>query len=268
MKRRDFCKSVGMALVLQACGKSSIATSEEIEKKTIFRFAVASDWHYGEANTNYLESFDAFKLAFKEFSKGSPSEFLMMNGDIIHNTPSFLTPAANLLKTAHQNIYVTQGNHDRVTESVWEEAWGIKFNHDFTVGNQAVLLGTTVLPNGTYTCPNLNWFEQKLEQYKNAQNIFIFLHITPVKWTSGAVDCLDFQKMLEKYPNVRAVFNGHDHEQDHIKMLGKIPFMFDGHICGSWGTAYKGFRIVELKEDNSMVTFMMNPYNRINRTTF
>ncbi|MFB9863598.1 metallophosphoesterase family protein [Rufibacter immobilis] len=114
-----------------------------------------------------------------------------------------------------------------------------------------------------------NGFAQKLEQYKQAKNIFIFLHITPVKWTSGAVDCPEFQQLLLKYPNVRAVFNGHDHEQDSIKLLeNKIPFMFDGHIGGSWGTYYKGFRVVELKEDNSLVTYLMDPLQKKNQATF
>lgn len=51
-------------------------------------------------------------------------------------------------------------------------------------------------------------------------------------------------------------------------MLGSIPHLYDSHIGGSWGTAYKGFRIVEVLKDNSVQTYMMNPVNRINVAEF
>jgi hypothetical protein len=41
-------------------------------------------------------------------------------------------------------------------------------------------------------------------------------------------------------------------------MHGKIPFYFDAHIGGNWGTAYKGFRVVELMQDGSLATYMLN----------
>jgi hypothetical protein len=47
-------------------------------------------------------------------------------------------------------------------------------------------------------------------------------------------------------------------------MLGKIPFLFDGHFGGSWGTDYQGFRVVELLEDNSIRSFIMNPLVKLN----
>ena len=268
MNRREFCAGISAAFLLHACGKAVEAVPADIEKKTILRFTVASDWHYGEPNTNYNLFFDEFKSAFSAFSQSSPSDFIVLNGDIIHNDPVLLQPAATKLKTLHPKLYVTQGNHDRVNEAAWTAAWGMPLNHDFTLNNQAFLLGTTATEKGMFQCPDMNWFTQKLEQYKGMDNIFIFLHITPVKWTSGAQDCSDFQELIKKYPNVRAVFNGHDHEQDSIKLLGNVPFMFDGHIGGSWGTYYRGFRVVELKDDNTVITYMMDPAKKINTTTF
>src|SRR5690606_24792580 len=96
------------------------------------------------------------------------------------------------------------------------------------------------------------------------ENIFIFIHITPVKWTKHGIDCPEFIDLLKQYKNVRAVFNGHDHDQDGVKIRENIPFLFDSHIGGSWGTAYKGFRIVELGKDNTAVTYILNPINKIN----
>ena len=69
-----------------------------------------------------------------------------------------------------------------------------------------------------------------------------------------------------KHKNVRAVFNGHDHNEDGIKMKNQLPFIFDAHFGGDWGTPYRGFRVVELMKDNSLVTYIMNPSEKINET--
>ena len=51
-------------------------------------------------------------------------------------------------------------------------------------------------------------------------------------------------------------------------MDGNIPFLFDSHIGGNWGTAYKGFRVVELMDDATMVTYMMNPVEKMAELTY
>ena len=92
-------------------------------------------------------------------------------------------------------------------------------------------------------------------------------HINPVKLTTHAVDCPELLELLKKYPNVRAVFNGHDHDEENIKTKDNIPFVFDAHFGGSWGTNYRGYRIVELYNDNSIATWVMNPMEKINETS-
>ena len=77
----------------------------------------------------------------------------------------------------------------------------------------------------------------------------------------------EFFELISRYKNVKAVFNGHDHDQDNIKMKGTIPFIFDSHVGGNWGTAYRGFRIVELRKDNSLLTYVLNPSEKINEQT-
>ena len=63
---------------------------------------------------------------------------------------------------------------------------------------------------------------------------------------------------------MRAVFNGHDHDQDDIKMKNNVPYIFDSHFGGNWGTDYRGFRIVELRKDNSLLTYILNPSEKLN----
>ena len=55
----------------------------------------------------------------------------------------------------------------------------------------------------------------------------------------------------------------HDHDQDDMKVTEGIPFLFDSHIGGNWGTAYKGFRMVEIMDDNTVATYILNPDAKI-----
>jgi hypothetical protein len=64
------------------------------------------------------------------------------------------------------------------------------------------------------------------------------------------------------------VFHGHEHDQDGATMKGNVPFLFDAHIGGNWGTDYKGFRVVELMDDGSMITYMMNPGEKLNELRY
>ncbi|MDZ7934263.1 MAG: hypothetical protein U5M51_04715 [Emticicia sp.] len=91
--------------------------------------------------------------------------------------------------------------------------------------------------------------------------------LLPVKWTNFGVDSQDFQALLKQYKNVRAVFNGHDHDQEGIKTHEGVPYMFDSHIGGNWGTTFRGFRIVELQKENKLLTYLMNPETKINEET-
>ncbi|MFB6455304.1 metallophosphoesterase family protein [Chitinophaga sp. Hz27] len=269
MNRRDFLSGMSAAVIISACGKfAKAATKQQFDSKTIFRFAIGSDWHYGEPNTPYEQYFLDLKKAFDAVHQQTPCDCFILNGDVIHNEPTLLDPAVKLFKTIHPTVFATRGNHDRVTDASWEKNWGFPLNFEKKIKNQVLLFGDTSNLAGDFLTPNVAWFAQKLEEHKNAQNIFIFLHITPVKWTEFGASSPEFASLIKKYPNVKAIFNGHDHDQDSVKLLeDTIPFLFDSHIGGSWGTKYHGFRIVELKEDNSMLTYMMNPYERFNEYT-
>ena len=231
--------------------------------KPVLRFAVTSDGHYGEKGTPYDEYYPKIVGAINDLHVRRPLAFCVANGDLMHNDPAMLEPAARILKTLAMPLYVTKGNHDRVTDERWASVWGMPVNHDVRIGDDVLLLGNTANIKGEYLEPDVDWFREKLVHYKDARSIFIFLHITPVKWTENGVDGAAFQKLVRDTPNIRAIFNGHDHDQDGIKFLGNTPFLFDGHFGGSWGTAYKGFRVVEMLEDNSLLTYLMDPVQQM-----
>jgi 3',5'-cyclic-AMP phosphodiesterase len=271
MKRKEFLRIATPAFLLLANGKIVKATnllfSDEEKKKVKLRFAVASDGHYGEKDTMYEDYFATVVKRINEEHRRTPFSFCVINGDIIHDNKAHFPAAKKALDSLTMKYYVSQGNHDRVTAGEWQEIWSIPVNHDFTIGKNSFLIGTTSNETGTYLCPDLAWFSKKLEEYKGQQNIFIFIHINPGKLTKHGVDCPEFFDMLGKYKNVRAVFNGHDHDEEGIKTRNNIPFVFDAHFGGSWGTAYRGFRIVEVLNNNSVLTYIMDPIQRINPAT-
>jgi hypothetical protein len=64
---------------------------------------------------------------------------------------------------------------------------------------------------------------------------------------------------LASYPNIAAVFHGHDHDEHDIKTADGKPYLFDGHFGGNWGLPYKGYRIVEVLDNGKVRTYQYNP---------
>ena len=271
MKRKEFLRLSVPAFLLLANGKVIRAhdylLSEDHRRKVKLRFAVASDGHYGQPKTEYENFFSTIVSRINEEHKKDPFAFCVINGDVIHDDKVHFPAAKKALDALLPKYYVSQGNHDRVTAQEWEAVWNMPANLDFSIKKNSFLVATTSNETGTYLCPDLSWFRQKLEEHKEQENIFIFMHINPGKLTKHAVDCPELFEIFGKYRNIRAVFNGHDHDEEGIKDREQVPFIFDAHFGGSWGTDYRGFRIVELMKDNSIVTYIMNPTEKINEAS-
>lgn len=271
MKRKEFLSLSVPAVLLLANGRILKAhdywLSEEHKRKVKLRFVVASDGHYGQPKTDYENYFATVVSKINEAHEKNPFAFCVINGDIIHDDKKHFPAAKKALDALHPKYYVSQGNHDHVTAEEWEAIWNMPVNLDFTIKKNSFLVATTSNEKGTYLCPDLKWVETKLQEHSKQDNIFIFIHINPGKLTKHAVDCPELFELFAKHKNIRSVFNGHDHDEEGIKMKDGIPFVFDAHFGGSWGTDYRGFRIVELMKDNSIVTYIMNPGEKINEAT-
>jgi len=230
----------------------------------LLRFVVASDGHYGEKNTAYDQYFATLVEQINKQRLQTPFAFCVINGDIVHDDKVHYPAAKTALDNLQLQYYVTQGNHDHVTPEEWELTWKMPVNHSFQIGKNTMLLCTTSDDKGTYLCPDVKWIESQLEEHRQQDHVFIFMHINPVKLSKYGVDCPELLDVFSKYKNVKAVFNGHDHDEEGIKTRNNIPFIFDAHFGGSWGTSYRGFRIVELLADHSMATYIMDPLAKIN----
>jgi predicted MPP superfamily phosphohydrolase len=246
--------------------KISANTVFENRSKVALRFVVASDAHYGQPNTPYDEMIEKITRQINSFHQESPLDFCVINGDIIHNEKHLLPLAKQKLDALDPVYYVTRGNHDMVTADYWQEVWGMPLNHMVEVKENAIILGDTSNEDGKYLSPDLNWLAKQLEANKQKDNVFLFLHIPQKAWTANAIDTPDFEALVNQYPNITAIFHGHEHDQDGVKLLGtrQTPCLFDAHMGGNWGTPYKGFRVVEVLNNLSWLSYMMNPTQKIN----
>jgi 3',5'-cyclic AMP phosphodiesterase CpdA len=188
---------------------------------------------------------------------------VVLNGDLIHDKAELMAEIKNKVKGLTIPLYLTRGNHDQVTEAQWLQTWNQPLNYSFTKLNSSFILGDTSNEKGEYLMPNIEWMKEELNKYRNQKNIFIFLHIPQIPWVEHCIDSPQLIELFSKYPNIRAVFHGHIHTLDDLKTHQGIHYLFDSHIGGSWGTDYKGFRVIELMKDNTVLTYMMNPEVRI-----
>lgn len=265
INRRRFIQGISTAVLL-INGKSLLATdlSAFEKRKPILRFAIASDAHFGQAKTPFQEYLDTAVGHMNSMHQSNAFDFGVINGDIVHDDISFFGGAKKTLDKLSFKYYVTQGNHDLATKEEWETAWNCPLNFDVVIKKNVLLFASTSNKKGEYLPPDLDWLAQKFEEHKDAENILLFIHIPPIKWTKHAIESTPFVDLVKKQKNLRAVFHGHEHDQDNIKWQDGIPYMFDSHVGGNWGTNYKGYRIVELFKDGSMLTCIMNPTERIN----
>lgn len=262
VSRRAFIRDISFATLLLAGGGAKALTRAEfraISHAPLMRFAVASDAHYGQPKTAFDAMIEKLTAQVNLFHQGSPLDFCVINGDLIHNERSLLPQVKQQISKLSMPWQVTRGNHDMVTEEEWKNVFGTPLNHDMVIKETGIILGDTSNEKGTYLAPDLVWLKQCLDKHSDKKNVFLFLHIPQAKWTANGIDTPAFFELVEKYPNLKAVFHGHEHDQDGVRFHKQLPFLFDSHIGGNWGTDYKGFRVVEVMADGSMLTYMMNP---------
>jgi 3',5'-cyclic-AMP phosphodiesterase len=223
------------------------------------RFAVASDGHFGQPGTSYEFYHDRMVAFLNQEKAGRGIEFAVINGDLFHNDEHYLPEAKKLWDQLQMPYYVSHGNHDQTGEKNWENTWGTPQNYSFEMGDAAFVVLNTANEYGVYTCADSGWARKELRKYESRPFLFVFMHITPYKWTQGGINCPEIADLFDHQANLKAIFHGHDHDQDDVKMSHGKHYFFDSHIAGSWGTDYHGYRIVEILDDGNVLTYQMNP---------
>ncbi|MFI5136902.1 MAG: metallophosphoesterase family protein [Sphingobacteriales bacterium] len=232
-------------------------------RKLKLRFALASDLHYGQEGTDSaLNAANIVKWLGEDHAKNH-LDLVIINGDLVHNRPDLLPEVkSQYFDKLPVPYYTIPGNHDFADAAIWKNVFG--YEDKFTVehGDTGFIFANTANIKGAYVCPDNTFIKASLEAFKEKKIVFVILHIAPVQWMKSEAtifsDCPDTVELLHAYPNVKAVFHGHDHSLDGVRYTGKLPHFFDAHTGGNWGTGYKGYRVVEVDEDNAIYTYQVN----------
>lgn len=193
----------------------------------------------------------------------TPLQFVVINGDIVHRTAThLLQEAKNYFDQLPFPYYVTRGNHDAVSDLVWESVWGYTPNYIIARKDSSLLLLDTSNQAGEILCGDAVLVENMLGSADETLPVFVFMHI-PYFRNTTVQECPEISKVLAGSNKVRAVFHGHDHSKDLAIRLGKQAILFDGHFGSSWGTPYRGYRIVEQKSSTEFSTYQFDLINQL-----
>ena len=264
VNRRQFLQLSFKTAVVIGVGNTlqSFVSSDFIlpaKEKIKMRFAVASDGHYGQPDTKYDEMHDEMVSWLNAEKKDRGIDFTMINDDLFHNDTAMLPEVKKKWDGLTMPYYVSHGNHDMIEEENWNKMWNMKWHYAFEQHDVAFLVLNTADKEGKYICPDLDWAKENLEKYQSKERLFVFMHITPFNWTKGGLPCPELIEMFNKQKNLKAIFHGHDHDQDNVKENKGKYYFFDSHVAGNWGTDYRGYRIVEVLKSGEIITYQMNP---------
>lgn len=200
------------------------------------------------------------------------ADILLMTGD---NAADYSEGAYehffSVMSSFEQPYYWVPGNHDKISaaESV---PGGKPFRRSVELDHwQLVFLDSVIprSPNGQLGTEELQALEKCLQESTSA-NIAIFLHHHPVDINCAWLDQQrvndsdQFFAILDKFPQVRAVFWGHIHQEFNSKhrdiLLHSCPSTCIQFLPNSddfaLDTEYPGYRVIELNGDGSINTYI------------
>lgn len=276
--RRHFIRTsiAATAATLPArwCRAEEIAPGGRIK----LRVCIASDLHYGQKDTPYEKMADDMVGWANAEKKAKGLDAFFLNGDLTHDAPEVLPALRDKhLSKLRVPYHCIKGNHDFLDEKPgspaesWQKVWGYPSNHTVKYGDFVFIMADTSAPRraDAYLAADIGWLKKELEAHKDAAAIFAMIHIPQRKegvegWPKyGVHDAAEAGKaeavmdLLESTANVRAVFHGHNHDETGVHVSGERRYFFDSHAGGNWGAA-KGYRILEIHEDNKMLSYQMN----------
>ena len=262
--RRQFLKLTFKTAVVISAGnvlQSFTASKFTFPPKSdiSLRFAIASDGHYGQEGTEYVALHDEMVAWINAEQKARGIDFTVINGDLFHDNNAMLPLVEQQWDKLEMPYHVSHGNHDKINEAAWEETFNSQWHYSFQKDDTAFIVLNTADETGKYICPDIDWTKSTLAKYETKSKLFVFMHITPVKWTNAGIACPEITDIFSKQKNLKAIFHGHDHDQDDVKENGGKYYFFDSHVAGSWGTDYHGYRIVEVLKSGEVITYQMNP---------
>lgn len=214
------------------------------------RFAVASDFHWSQNNPDvspggYSERVDALITALEAEKTADGLDFVVINGDLIHDTTSDLGSVKTKLDTLSMDYYVNYGNHDRETDANWNTLWGYNQSHSFVVGDYAFICPSTSNTSGDYLTVDTTWLQNQINSYSTKDGIFVICHIPQDTTSVHGVDGSAVRAIFEATDNLIGVIYSHAHDEGNVYLINDVKYCRTGHF-GNWGLEYYSYRIFEV----------------------
>lgn len=214
-------------------------------------------------NIHSKQRFDMMINWLNEEKQTEGTDFIVFNGDVATNRTEDLPIIKEQFEKLKSQYYVVHGNHDHSSEENWKSLWGYGRNHSFSIGNYGIILLNSANENGNYECADNKWLEPQLEAFKNKSGILVFCHIPQYdnSFIPEGLLCSATESLI-KTPNVKMVVHSHEHLKDGFYAITRgnlqLKTFFTGHFS-AWGLPYLGYRVIEIYDDGSIITYMFNP---------
>ena len=254
MQRRPFIKN--LAFITSSFTLMPFISFGKIDfpLKSDLKFIIASDGHFGQPNTDFEGS---HKMLIDAIHQEEQVDFVIFNGDLIHDDPKWMPEVKKVYDSLKVPYYPVKGNHDRISEADWENIWRIPADYSFVVQDKyGVILANSSNEAGDYLCVDLDFLQKSLDAFRSLSFVFIAIHISQNDWTRHGVSCQHVLDLIASYPNVKAVFHGHDHDVNGIILNQNKPYLWSGHFGGSWGSPLPGYRVCEVGKDGKVITYL------------
>ena len=129
LNRRDFLEYTLKSAILLTAGNKLVHWSGSLHHlpaadEVALRFAVVSDGHYGQPQTQFDQMHDLVIQALNREKAGRGIDFTFVNGDLYHDDPAFLLPVKKKWDELSMPYQVSHGNHDMTSEAEWKSVFG------------------------------------------------------------------------------------------------------------------------------------------------
>ncbi|MGI9472736.1 MAG: metallophosphoesterase family protein [Rubripirellula sp.] len=239
-------------------------------------FAVVTDMHYADKPTHgsrhYRQSIEKLARAADEFQKAKP-DFVIELGDFIDAADSVQTELRYLKRInrdfsliSPQRHYVL-GNHcvDTLRKSEFlDEVQQQRSFYSFDVaGTHFIVLDACFKSDGTpYERKNFKWTDSNVPPHElewlradldaNAKPTIVFAHQRlDVAGNHGVKNATEVRQALEQSGHVRAVFQGHSHQND-LHEIGGIHYCTFVAMVEGDGMNNNGYSLVSLSPNGTI----------------
>jgi len=234
-------------------------------------FGIITDLHYADkdawCNRHYRKSFEKLKKCIETFNELKPA-FIIELGDFIDESVKtieigYLKKIDSVFSQFNGDRYYVLGNHDlpALSKEEFLSITGFRekyYSFEYGSYHFIVLDGNYNRDGSDYNAGNFHWIETYIHApqqewlKKNlekacAKEVFVFVHQTLHDESSvyGVKNASGVRNILEEAGNVRAVFQGHDH-QGIYRFINRIHYVtLHGAVEGQ-GLKDNSFAIVNI----------------------